>query len=379
MASLLDKLQLLRGLASGEVAYGGPRWVTLDVTQRCNNICLGCKFHGAPDRSPVSGDQGPRMLPEALVRRICAQLPGAGTSELVLAGEGEPFLHPRLFDFIADFKQAGFSVQLFTNGTLLDETRVRSLIDSGLDSLNVSFWAIDEREHRAWHPGVSLEHLDRRVEGVGRLNRARKLRRRGPRVNLQFPLTRVNFRQVAQRVDLARRIGCDALTFGFFRDWVGAQAEQGLLPEDIAMIRGDLLGAKRVIEAEGIAHNIDQYLAHGQWGHRTWTRLPCYAGWFQSDIKADGTVNVCGQCSDVMGNLLEQDFEQLWNDAPYRRFRRRSSSVEGLASLGSTCDCANCCLVKDNLRVHRIYRHLAPVRDRVGRLLGARARRTELR
>jgi hypothetical protein len=33
---------------------------------------------------------------------------------------------------------------------------------------------------------------------------------------------------------------------------------------------------------------------------------------------------------------------------------------EGLARLAAKCDCFFCCHVTDNLRVHRMYRWLAP-------------------
>ena len=64
-----------------------------------------------------------------------------GTRQIILCGDGEPFLHPRLFDLISVAKDAGFHVMLYTNGTLLDEVRLKYLIDLRLDILKVSMYA----------------------------------------------------------------------------------------------------------------------------------------------------------------------------------------------------------------------------------------------
>ena len=72
----------------------------------------------------------------------------------------------------------------------------------------------------------------------------------------------------------------------------------------------------------------------------------------------------CGSCDLIMGNLNEQSFEEIWNGPRYREFRRVSSRPGGQVSLDGSCECANCCLVKDNLSVHRVYKYLAPLADR---------------
>ena len=60
---------------------------------------------------------------------------------ITFIGTGEPLLHPRAFEFISFAKEKRFEVKLFTNGTLLDESRIKTLIDLRLDTLSVSLWA----------------------------------------------------------------------------------------------------------------------------------------------------------------------------------------------------------------------------------------------
>lgn len=296
------------------------------------------------------------------------------TPEVVLVGEGEPLLHPRVFEIISSFRQAGITVQCFTNGSLLDEATVRRLVEEGPDILNVTFWAVNRAEHAHWHPGVSLDFLDRRRRGVAMLAAAKRgASGRGPKVCVQFPLNRSNYRNIDERVELAMASGCEGVHFGFFRDWGGNFENECLGAGDSSEMREWLSRAARRLEAAGVEHNAGAYLERLQFGRDAWRRVPCYAGWYESYIKVDGTVLTCGPCWLVMGNTLERSFAEIWNGWEYRAFRRRSASVAGLGSMQDDCDCANCCLWTDNRRVHRVYRWFAPLASAAGlRCAGSR-------
>jgi MoaA/NifB/PqqE/SkfB family radical SAM enzyme len=56
-----------------------------------------------------------------MVRQLAPELVRMRTGEVLLAGEGEPLLHPHFDEIVATFKHAGLIVRCFTNGTLIDE------------------------------------------------------------------------------------------------------------------------------------------------------------------------------------------------------------------------------------------------------------------
>lgn len=362
MASLKRRLELVRGLLDGEAAYTGPHWVVLDLTRRCNTVCLGCFFHCIQPRQPSPGDHQVQDLSPELVRKMCAELPELGTREIVFAGEGETFLHPQVFDFVGAFKRAGFQVQAFTNGTLTDPTVAFRIVESKLDVLHVTLWATNPTEHAEWHPGINPTFFHKRIEGLKLVTQAkRQLGTRVPVLNLQVPLHRSNFRNINERVELALAGGCDEVTFGYFRDWGGEFEHLGLLPEDTEAILPGLMAVKRILEAHGVRHNVGEYLDRVRLGPEVWRRLPCYAGWYTCCVKADGTVLACSHCRLAMGNLNQRSFARIWDGPEYREFRRRSSNPDTLAGLGQVCNCANCCNTRESLRVHRLFRWLAPL------------------
>ena len=325
MATLKYKAGLLRGLLNGQKAFRGPAWVTLDITRRCNNICLGCSFHPIEPGEKPCGDHQVDDLSPDLAQKLSVELFELNTSEIVLSGEGEPFLHPGLFEIVEFFKKAGLRVQLFTNGTLIDRPAAEKIVQSGLDVLDVSVWAVNIEEHTKCHPGMNPDYLDRRLHGLELISEIKRGSGLGfPRINLQLPLNQTNFANIGERVKLILSSGCEEATFGFFRDWGGRFENRCLLPEDDRFLRNNLVSARESLNEAGVHHNIDEYLDRIQYGPDAWRNFPCYAGWFESYIKVDGTVFACCPCPFVLGNLSKQSFADIWNGVAYRDFRRRS-------------------------------------------------------
>jgi MoaA/NifB/PqqE/SkfB family radical SAM enzyme len=362
MASLKTKMAMLSGIIQGQKAYTGPPYVVLDIIRRCNIHCLGCFFHCLQERKRMPGNPDVEEISVELVEKICKELPELGTGEIILVGEGEPFLHPRLIDFITTFKKAGLKVQVFTNGTLLHKDIVNPLIESGLDVLNVSIWAVNDSEHAACHPETSRKLLKKRIEGLKRIARCKTEKgRKLPRINLNMPLNRSNYLNIKGREELAGQVGCDSVSISYFRDWGGRFQPLTLSSNDLELISTDLREMQRCLKFKGISMNSDEYLALASLGPRAWRSVPCYAGWFQCYIKVDGTILPCGHCYYAVGNIMEQSFESIWYGPHMENFRRRGIRMFGASIPLEPCDCANCCQIRDNLKVHRTFKWIAPL------------------
>ncbi|MHC4439566.1 MAG: SPASM domain-containing protein [Planctomycetota bacterium] len=52
----------------------------------------------------------------------------------------------------------------------------------------------------------------------------------------------------------------------------------------------------------------------------------CYEPWQTFMTSLDGSVYTCCRGGEVMGNLLEQDFQEIWNGEKYRAYRRNINS-----------------------------------------------------
>ena len=357
MATLPQKVKLLRGLLTGETAYAGPFYVTIDVTRRCNLTCLGCRYHSSLVNIPAPGDQAVLDIPFNLVGKLCQDLAALGTHNITLMGEGEPMLYPRLIDLISMAKALGIHVTLITNGTLLDEASVHPLIDSQLDLLRVSLWASSIEEYEQNYPGTNPDYFKRVLNGL-KLFSIFKVEKKSkfPSVILHQPINRHNFKKVDVMVDLANETGCNAISFSPFLSHRGKLAPYTLFPEEKKSLHLSLVRIKERLKSLSIKHNIDEILLRYRIGEAVWDKFPCYIGWLHARIKVDGTVLPCGPWNQPLGQLKEKSLREIWNSSGYRRFRRQTHTREGLARITNVCDCGFCCLIRDNVRVHRLFR-----------------------
>lgn len=346
-------LLLLAGLLNKRQAYTGPYFVNIDITRRCNMRCPGCRHHPTTSVDFTASDGTVNDIPFGLIEQLARELPALAVPEISLIGEGEPLLHPRLLDIIAAFKHAGIKLQLFTNGTLIDQVKASALADSGLDAVKVTLWASSPDEYQKCHPGVNPQNFLKTLKAVEFLVRERTQSRPAFTIILNQPLNRLNYRSVAKRIQLARSLGCDAVTFSVFRDWRGKFASLGLSAEEIAAVSQELLAAKQDAAAASLAHNIDEILLRYRLGEFGWLRLPCYIGWLHARIKTDGAVIPCNSCDLTLGNLHESSFTEIWNGPTYRRFRNLRARYDGGLHYEKHCDCGWCCFVKQNAKVHQ--------------------------
>jgi len=286
-----------------------------------------------------------------------------GTREVFFAGLGEPLLHPRILDILSTIARTGLRTQLFTNGIVLTESVASGLVNSGLNDLRVTVWATDSRQFAELHPGVNPDGLGRGIEGLRRVVRLRNAAGRStPRVHMQAPLNRANFHDIDARTRAAVEAGCDSLCFGYYRHF-GRQFERlCLTPDDLQDLKPSLERARAELRRAGVGENIDEYCTVLSMGRDVWRKTPCYSGWLQANVLADGTVQVCSHCDVIAGDLTSRSFAEIWNGPEFREFRRLSSSPGGAAAYGPACECAACCQMKDNLRVHKAFRWLAPLR-----------------
>ena len=352
-----QKMKLLKGMLAGDKAFTGPSIATIDLSHRCNLKCPGCRFHSSIINFPAPGDQNKLDMPEETFKRICSELKEMGTEYLVLTGEGEPFLHPRLVAFVLTAKEAGFKVTLFTNGTLMEDAKLRRLVDAGLDILRVSLWASSEEEYKINYPGSKPGTFTKIAGSLITLARIKKEKETPfPLVSLHRPINRCNFIGVEAMVRLAYETGSNRVSFSPFKTRRKVLASLALSKDEEKQIKTQLRQIQEKLRTLSLSSNIDQTLIRYNIGESVWEKLPCYIGWVHMRIKVDGTVLACNTCSTPVGTLIKNTLEEIWNGREMRDFRRQTITREGLRRMSADCDCGFCCHTIENLRVHRIFK-----------------------
>lgn len=128
--------------------YDAPHGL-LDILRGCNCKCSAC-YNNAELKIKTFEEVKADFEVMLSVRNI---------SSVGIIG-GEPLLHPDLFKIIAFLKQKGLTVEILTNGVLLNEEMAEKLANSGVDLV---FLHIDKGQKR---PDLTFQALKQEVDNL---------------------------------------------------------------------------------------------------------------------------------------------------------------------------------------------------------------------
>src|SRR5579872_4278050 len=116
-------------IPSSDAHLDNPRELYVEVTNRCNSLCVTCPLTFEPQEQE-------HYLTFEEFTGLVDQFPDL--HRVVLQGIGEPLMNRDLARMIRHLKDHGVYVVFNTNAILLYPRRQVELVDSGLDELRVS-------------------------------------------------------------------------------------------------------------------------------------------------------------------------------------------------------------------------------------------------
>jgi pyrroloquinoline quinone biosynthesis protein E len=112
-----------------------PIGLLAELTHRCPLQCPYCS-------NPVKLDRKSEELDTATWKRVFSEANEIGVLQLHLSG-GEPTARPDLAEIVAHCASLGLYTNLITSGVLLDEKKLGTLVDAGLDHVQLSLQDVD--------------------------------------------------------------------------------------------------------------------------------------------------------------------------------------------------------------------------------------------
>jgi MoaA/NifB/PqqE/SkfB family radical SAM enzyme len=179
------------------------RKVYVEITSTCNLACATCIRR--------AWDEPLGHMPLTRFRRLIEGLSEVRESisttpvTLSLSGFGEPLMHPEFLTLVQLARERGLSVELITNGTLLDAKLAASLAELGLAQVAVSLDAGDEEVYGRIRGGAWGSIVD----AVKALAEARRRARTPMAVGAAFVATLRNVRSLPRLMQLARDLDLD--------------------------------------------------------------------------------------------------------------------------------------------------------------------------
>lgn len=278
-------------------AFGKPLSVTIEPTNICNLQCPVCETgSGTLKRKPrmMSYDDFATIMNKVSVY----------ANHLLFYYMGEPFLNKESYRMIRYARQLGLYVTSCTNG---DCVNAEALYDSRINQISFQIGGVTQKTHEVYRVNSDLSKILGNLESYLEI-----LRRRGKNigeheVELGLIVMKQNEGEIEDFLKLGREFGVKAtLISPCVRNPEQANA---FLPEcetywiydqEIFKKRGDLV--------------VKRYFP---WNSCPWL-------YYGITIQVDGNVVPC--CRDaqgdyVLGNLISDPLEKVWNGPPFRKWR----------------------------------------------------------
>ncbi|HID29345.1 MAG TPA: radical SAM protein, partial [Desulfobacterales bacterium] len=176
-------------------------WVQVEVTTYCNGSCMYCP------RTVRRHHWANRHMPMELFYKLVPFL--RHTDLVYLQGWGEPLLNNDLFEMLRICRDEGKRTGFTTNGMLLAEETIRTLIDLDLDIIGISLAGTSAKTHDRIRKGTDFSKVISHLQTLGKIKAEKNARR--PTVHLAYLMLKSNFHEVEEILLLAKRVGAEQI------------------------------------------------------------------------------------------------------------------------------------------------------------------------
>lgn len=319
----------------------GPALGTLMVTYRCNLRCTMCDMPGKADCYHKSGE---KEFSTERFKELIREFAELGTPGIGFTG-GEPLLREDIFELMAETRRQGMIAHLNTNGWLLDDTCAHRLIESGVDSVNISLdGATADTHDRIRARSGAFDHA---IAAVERLVRLKKTHNSPIRIKTVAVISETNIGEVPEMLALGRKLGISCVELIPRQPFTGqpgnACGNRDLL-EKVDRLVG-LLTSKEYAEVP-----LENSPAHVRLFHASFAGLPspvpCRAGYNSLAVDCYGNLFPCVPWINwgrTTGSIVNDSLSRIWNSHAYQTHRETT---------GLCRDCYLNCQTELNLLFH---------------------------
>lgn len=339
-----------------------PLSVFIHVNNHCNLKCYFCDYGNGNSESMfyknlAGGEQ--RNLPfdwfKTIVDKVKPYKPFVSMPAV------EPLMYPHVVEAVEYVRAAGLRCALATNGTALKK-KAEALVEAGLTKIVIS---ID---------GPLSVHDDVRgvtgtfrriIDGILALDEAKKRKDvTEPSVYLNYVIGDVNYTTLVECVEQLPMDAIKQIDFRvmFFCTKSMAEKHNALWGDRYLATTTNIIDESSLDrvdtdvlwkQVEAVSRRYDGkckfFFRHGREELATYYHEPeafldgarCVHAWYMMQVNTDGEVIPAQRCyHQTFGNIVMDDFKDVWNSPAYRQFRR-DLRREGRFPACSRCEGVN--------------------------------------
>lgn len=286
----------------GHLSPEFPSQIVIDVTEFCNLSCIHCPQNDFVKSKAFGGHHLDKDLHKKLIDEVAED--GSGNCRyLRYTGEGETLLHPQFIEMVSYAKsRLSIAINVTTNGTILTDDKSISLLNIGVDVIDISIDAYSPETYSAIRRKGNLEVTRHNV-----LNLIERVREGsfGTKVVVSYVEQPLNTHETAL----------------FDKFWKDAGAHQVVI--------------RRLHSAGGAKDEI----AASMKGRNSLARRPCVYPWERLVLKPNGYVTYCPADWKGMARIAhfkDTSIKDIWTGDYMRRLR--DAHITNDFSCFSFCD-----------------------------------------
>lgn len=277
-----------------------PTYFVYEATPNCNNNCVYCYNVWRERKDYPSGQLGLPQI-KSLFAKLLKDIKPAG---IALTG-GEPMLRPDIYEIASLIKGLGVTVGIATNGTLLDEQKIKKLIDCGVSFFEISLVSLDKKRYSELSGNDKLAEVKRSILCI---------RKTMMPLTVSFTITKVNLGDISDFIDLCFAFSIKHVALNRF-----VPGGRGLDHLDELSINSEQLkSALKIADDKAAKYRLPISVTipvepclinHKDYPHLRFGS--CVCGKNKWAIDPAGNLRTCEQNPDIIGNLLEKSFSEL--------------------------------------------------------------------
>lgn len=301
-----------------------PDRIYLRVESTCFFRCKHC------DIWKNKTDQ--RSLSFSQIKKVIDQLyEWLGPFFLSLSG-GEPLLNPDIIKIIKYAKKVdpNIFIDINSNAFLLTEKKVKQLISSGLDSINLSLDADNAKDHN-YSRGNKLA-FQKVIQALDLFSKHKKHSSSAPLISLNTVIMKQNLDQLVNIAKLAQKYS-STITFQALWENIATKQhdenwfkENEFWPQDykqVEKIINQLIRLKnKGLSIDNSIEKLTEYIYYYQNPSLFWKSSICYTGVTDFIIDEYGGVSTCFFFNAVE-NVLDIHPRKIWNNQAIKKQRKK--------------------------------------------------------
>jgi radical SAM enzyme (rSAM/lipoprotein system) len=313
-------LNLFRRYKTNESKLHKLNYIFWECTLRCNLDCIHCG-------SDCKRDSTVKDMPAEDFFKALDQVKDSinpNTTMIVLTG-GEPLVRKDIEKIGKELYSGGFPWGMVTNGMLLTEQKLQSLLNSGLRAITISLDGLEESHN--WLRGNEISFRNA-ISAIKLLPKTQDLI-----YDVVTCVNQRNINELSQIRDLLINSGINKWrVFTIFP--VGRAKEKSQLQLDPIEFKSlfDFIKKTRQEKKINLNYGCEGFLGAFESEVRD-NFFFCNAGINVASVLADGSISACPSLRDnfIQGNIYKDNFAEIWRNK-YEIFRDKRWTKTGICS-----------------------------------------------